>query len=296
MKKLYLLFLFFVSEILFSQNYYHQFLELMKENDTVNTKKILLEWEKVNNNDPEFYVAAVNFYFNQSQEEVLSLTTEHPKSESLTLKDETGKTAGYIGSSVYYKSKYLKKTFWYFDEAIKKFPNRLDIRFGKIYSLEKIGDYENFTKEIISAIEYSKVINNQWLWSENKKYDDGKKGFLGSIQDYINQLFNTNNDALLKNMRVISEEVLKHYPNEIEFVTNIGTTYLIENNMDKALEYLLSAEKINNKDYIVLNNIGRAYEIKGDTSNAIKYYELTEKYGDEYAKEEAKKELKKLNK
>jgi hypothetical protein len=44
----------------------------------------------------------------------------------------------------------------------------------------------------------------------------------------------------------------------------------------------------------VLNNIAQGYKLKGDKANAIKYYELTEKYGDERAKEDAKRNIKEL--
>ena len=69
-----------------------------------------------------------------------------------------------------------------------------------------------------------------------------------------------------------------------------------QKNYDKAIDYLKQAEKLNPKDFIVLNNIAQAYKLKGDKANAIKYYELTEKYGDEQAKQQAKEILIELKK
>jgi len=54
------------------------------------------------------------------------------------------------------------------------------------------------------------------------------------------------------------------------------------------------AEKINPKDFMVLNNLAQAYKLKGNKPNAIKYWELTEKYGDEQAKRQAKESLQTL--
>ena len=71
---------------------------------------------------------------------------------------------------------------------------------------------------------------------------------------------------------------------------------MLQKQYDKALEPLLKAEKLNPKDYIVLNNIAQAYKLKGDTKNAIKYYELTIKYGDEQAKKYAQGQIDELKK
>ena len=54
----------------------------------------------------------------------------------------------------------------------------------------------------------------------------------------------------------------------------------------------MKAKKINPKDYIVLSNIAQAYKLKGDKNNAIKYYELTVKYGDKQQYNTLKSKLK----
>ena len=62
------------------------------------------------------------------------------------------------------------------------------------------------------------------------------------------------------------------------------------------MEALLKAEKYAPSDYIVLNNIAEAYKRKGDTSNALTYYEKVIKYGDDEAKADAKKKIEELKK
>ena len=71
---------------------------------------------------------------------------------------------------------------------------------------------------------------------------------------------------------------------------------MLQKQYDKALGPLLKAEKLNPKDYIVLSNIAQAYKLKGDSKNAIKYYELTSKYGDEQAKKYAEGQIDELKK
>lgn len=295
MKKSFILFFLFcfVSFVL-GQDNYQQFLEFYQKNDSIAIEKLLIDWEK-NNPDAEYYVSCVNYFFNKSKKEVLSLDKVIPKKEGLEIKDDEGNSVAYLSSKNLFDEKMLQKTFKCFDEGISKFPDRLDIRLGKVYSLGQIEDYENLTKEILKAIQYSAKNKNNWLWSENSKYEAGMKGFLSSIQDYNNQIYQANDDSLLKYMKQINEEVLIYYPDRVESLSNLSIVSLISKNYDEALTYLLKAEKISPEDFIVLNNIAYTYKMKNDKINAIKYYKLVKKYGDDSAKNQAEKELKILN-
>ena len=230
----------------------------------------------------------------KSRQEVLSLTTDQPEGESLVLKDSLNQNAGFLGSQIYYDQTELKKGLDKINEGIELYPNRLDMRFGKIYALGQIPDWKNFTSEIIKTVEYSAKNNNKWTWTNHEKYDGTEKEFLLDIQTYQLQLYNTGDDNLLENMREIATKVLEYYPNHIESLSNIGSTYLITGEYNKGIEALLRAEKINPKDYIVLGNIAQGYKLKGDKEKAIEYYEKTAEYGDERAKEFAKQQITEL--
>jgi len=282
------------------QNFRQQFNDLCNKKDTAGQEKILTQWKVAMPNDPELYVAYYNFYVQKSMTEMLRLDKNVPKGkEALQLMntDTTKKEpAGFMFSEIYYKPEILSKGYAYIDTAIQKFNDRLDMRFGKIYMPGKTTDYEQFTTEIIKTIEYSNKNKNAWLWTDNIKIEKPKEFFLGSIQNYVNQLYNTGDDALLDNMKRIAETVLKFYPDHVESLSNISIACMVNGDFDSALTPLLKAEKISPKDYIVLNNIAHCYTQKGDKKNAIKYYELTVKYGDKQAKEFANQKLTELKK
>lgn len=292
-KILTLLFLTFFSSFLFGQTNYEKFKKLFKNNDTTSIKLLLADWEKSNPNDPELYTCAINYYFSNSKKEIISLDRQQKSKESFQLTDSTGAVAGFINSNWGYNTAKLGQAIRYANTGIEKFPNRLDLRFGKCYLLQQIEDYENFTKEVINIVNYSQVNNNNWLWTENKKQEDGENFMLETIQSYLKQLYDTEDDNLLPNMIEIGENTLKYYSN-IEILSTTSVALMLTKNYDKALVYLLQAEKLNPKDYIVLNNIAQGYKLKGDKANAIKYYELTEKYGDEQAKQQARQNIKAL--
>lgn len=284
-----------ISNLVSGQTYYEKFKTLFQQNDTIKIASLLTEWEKMSPNDPELYTAAINYYFSNSKKEIVSVDKQQKSNESFQLTDSTGQVAGYINSSLDYDTEKLSKAIKYANTGIDKFPNRLDIRFGKCHILQQIGDYDNFTKEIIKTIDYSQVNKNNWLWTENKKQENGESSLLDSIQSYLKQLYDTEDDNLLLNMIQIGEATLKIYKSNVEILSTTSVALLLTKNYDKAIEYLKQAENINPKDFIVLNNIAQGYKLKGDKANAIKYYELTEKYGDERAKLQARRNINELS-
>jgi tetratricopeptide (TPR) repeat protein len=278
-----------------AQSNYEKFKTIFKEKDSTETLTFLKKWEKTNPNDPELYTCAFNFYFAESKQEILSLETKQSGKESLTLKDSTGQAEVFLKTQQGWEPKKLAKALDYINLGIKKFPDRLDMRFGKTYVLGELGRYDEFSKEIIAAIEHADKIKNKWLWTENEPKEDAEKFMLSAMQAYFVQLYNTEDDRLLDNMEKISQTVLKYHPDHVESLSNLSIIYTIQKNYDKGLEVLLKAEKLAPKDYIVLNNIANIYRKKGDNKKAIKYYKLTAKYcNDKTVEQEIEAEIAKL--
>lgn len=291
-----LLLLLTLPFVAFAQTNDERFRILFKNNDSTKIKSLLSEWEKTNPGDPELYTSAINFYFSNSRQEVISLDRQQKSKQSFQLTDSAGNVAGYINSNTEYNTEKISKAIAYANIGISKFPDRLDIRFGKCYILQQIGDYENFTKEVIRAVDYSQVNKNNWLWKENKPQKDGENFFLETVQTYLREIYDTEDDQLLPYMIEIGEATLKYYQNSVEILSTTAVALMLTKNYDKAIEYLKHAEKLNPKDFIVLNNIAQGYKLKGDKTNAIKYYKLTAQYGDERAKEQARENIKALEK
>lgn len=297
MKKYAVLFAFlWMQSFVIAQNFQDDFKKYFDAKDTINQLKTLKKWEKAEPKNPELFTSYFNFYALSAKKEILSITKNQPKGESLVLKDSTDKEAGYIGSQTYYDVNFVDKAIAKISQGIALHPNRLDMRFGKIYFWGLLENWDGFTKEIIATIKHSATNSNNWTWTNNKSREGGKEFFLSTIQGYQTQLYNTENDALLVNMRNIANEVLKHYPDHIESLSNLSITYLLTKEYDKGLEFLLKAEKINPKDTIVLANIAHSYKLKNDKKMAIEYYEKIIKYGEDDSKEFAKQQIEQLKK
>lgn len=287
--------LFFSSSAAFSQNFEKLFMEASDGKDTSRQLSILRQWEATNTKEPAFYIAAFNYSVQRSRREMVSLDRTKKGNESFVVSDTgTGKTVAYLNASVNYRSEILQKGFDYISQGIALYPSRLDMRFGKIYMLGEAENFEAFTQEIIEAIAYGYKTGHAWLWKDGKQLDGAKSFFLGSLQDYISTLYNTEDDKLLPLMRRISETVVRHEPTHVESLSNIALTYLVTGDFDKAIPYLLKAEGAAPKDVVVLNNIAEAYKRKGDKARAKVYYEKVIQYGDREEAQDAKQKLKSL--
>jgi tetratricopeptide (TPR) repeat protein len=287
----------FLMESITGQSFLQQFFQLSSKNDTIGELALLKKWESSNKEDPDLFIAWFNYYFQKSMKEVVRLDADTSRQNGFKITDPaTKKRVGSMFGDIFYDPDIVSKGFQYIDKGIEKYPTRLDMRFGKVYAYGKIPDWENFTDEIVKTIDYANVIKNQWTWKENKPLEDPVKFMLGTIQSYQVQLYNTGYDSLVKYMETIAKAVLKYYPNHVESLSNLSIVYLINKDFDKAIEVLLTAEKQDPTDYIVLGNLAQAYTLKGDYENAIKYYKLTVKYGDQKSKDFANKQLKNLKK
>lgn len=294
-------FLFLVCFLLWGQTgktqqgNFDRFNDLFDKKDTVRLALLLSAWEKENPNDPELYTSAFNYYILKSQREIFSIQSQPSHEASVEIKDSTGKRLGYMNSRIFFDEPFLDIGLRYADEGIRRFPNRLDIRFGKCYVFKTMEQYDAFTRELIQAIDYSVQDNNNWLWTQNQPVEgEGRRFFLDNIQTYLQDLFESGNDSLLNNMQQIGEATLKYYPDEVEILNSTALPYLLHGQPDKALVYLKHAEQFSPEDPVVLNSLAHAYAQLGDKATAIAYCEKLIKYGDEDFQKEAKRLRKEL--
>ena len=294
-KSLPILISIFISTSCLAQDFGKKFAELFDNKDTAAIEPLLSQWATAKSTDPELFIAYFNYYVYKSKKEIISIEKLQKGEESIILTDTgRGKPVAFLNSSINFDSEILQRGFNYIDQGIALNPTRLDMRFGKIYMLGKAENYKEFTKTLIETLEYGDKIDNAWLWKEGKSLKKEKDFLLNNIQDYINTLYETEDDDLLPYMREISESVLKYYPNHVESLSNIAITYLLVGENHKALPFLLKAETINGKDVIVLNNIAETYKRKGDKEKAKIYFEKIIKYGNKDDAEDAKEKIKKL--
>lgn len=276
------------------QTNFEKFRQLTNDKDTLGQRMLLTEWSETTPDDPELYVSYFSYYIYKSRNEKIRPVNNPGRGKYLPLKDSTGQINGYMYGEATYDPDYLIPGFERIDEGIQKFPDRLDMRFGKIHMLGQIHDYDSFTTEIVKCISYSGVNKNAWLWTLNEPVKNPKEFLQTNVQTYVNHLFSYG-DVQAKNVRRIAEETLRVYPDHIMSLSNLGITYILEENYEQALEALLKAEKKSPKDAVVMGNIAYAYSKTKDNEKASEYYKKMIKFGDADARSFAQEQLNKLS-
>jgi len=260
--------IFFIN----AQSFKDDFMKALNVNNLKLAEELLKAWDLDNANDPELYVAFFNFYTVKSMNAV-------------------------VAPAKGFEPNLAKQALEYISEGIERFPTRLDMRIAKIFMLGELNQYQAYVAEAIALINFSAIIRNEWKESDFLLVNYPEEIFYGIVADCQEYLFSKEDDALFNDIIRISDAMLKLYPKHSQSRIASSTVYIAQKEYDKALEILLKAIEIDPTDTILLFNIAYLYEIKGDKTNAKKYYELTIKHcsdNEEELKDAAKSRMEDL--
>lgn len=272
MKHTITIFLLSLALSTYGQDYQLDFQKLCQDDKRKEILPLLIQWEKDRPNDPEMFIAYFNYYLQESKQELIQLGNEPGQGDNLILSDTaTHEPVGYMYSTIHYNDTLFQRAQDYLIKGIAKNPKRLDMYFGRIYSLREKGLYEEHVNEVLKVIDLHKTYKSGWLWSNNEKLEAPEQMFKGSIQDYNYALFNLEvpyTDGIEK----ISNKMIELYPNGIENYSNLGACSLINGDLHKALELFQKAHEIDPNDVLVLSNIAYTYIQLDKKDKAIEYY------------------------
>ncbi|HLV08612.1 MAG TPA: tetratricopeptide repeat protein [Halanaerobiales bacterium] len=278
-----------------ADDYKDKYVQLLDQGKYEELYQHLQNWEEIDPHDPELYIAYFNYYYNLSISENITIKKQPPQEEAIVIKDpETGEKVGYLCSEIFYNEEEVELALEYLNDGLKRYPNRLDMHFGKIHALGEIFRYERQKNAIIDVLDISGKNNNKWLWHNGEKLDDACNYMIESIQGRVSHLFNNDIENRDEYVIEISEKVIELYPDVVYSYNNIAAVYLYQNNYQEAIKYFRLAEQKNPFDTIVINNIAYISMIMGDKDTSLEYYKKLKKYGDEEEIELAEQQIKKL--
>lgn len=296
MKRVFLLIILtgcFTGNLVAQTSWYDRYLECINDSSLDYSRQVIEQWELAEPESADVYAAWFNFYYKKSMDEVVHLSPTPPQDGQHALDLEGDEGAAYLYEGQVYNDSLLTIAYGKIDKAISLYPNRLDLPFGKITVLFMVEDYKRVMPVIHQAIERSHLNGNQWTWTLDSPVENGEEVFKSSIQDYFTKLYEAelDNDALQ-----VAEWMLQYYPDDVMFLSDKASLLAVTGNLDQALQAFLSIYKNHPDDHIVTSNIAYIYKSKGDKENALKYYRILSKCGDEDMEELAQQAIDELTK
>ena len=275
---------------------YKRFSEIIHQKDTAAIVNLISEWERLYPNDAELYSVRANYAYKSAFHETVVLSDELPQDVDryLEIKDpkDSTKIEGYMFSRIETDSLKISQTASILSEGIAEYPDRIDLRMGKVRILLDSGHIQEAMDEISSALRYSKVNGNKWLTTLDAPVKtDGVSYLQECVQDFLFEIMDA--DALSEAENMIDTAV-SCYPRDAVFLSDKATLLYFSGDLQKALKTYQKASKFAPEDMLILNNIAQIHSELGHVNEALKCYRtIAESSDEEYAPiaEQAIKEL-----
>ncbi|MBR1834752.1 MAG: hypothetical protein IJ785_04515 [Bacteroidales bacterium] len=238
-----------------AQSFSDDFYDALNSDNVHQQRRILAKWAMTDPGDIDLYIARFNHYINLS----MAQTGDPVLAASLA---DSGLTV--------------------IDRAISLFPERLDLRFGKIYFLGQIMRWQSFTDEVVRTLNRSEKTNHQWQFPN---FDQGGRILIiEGVQDYLYTLNEATQNAgpearkaILPHIRRIAHRAAQLFPSEPSFLSSLAYTYIAEADYETALHHLNRAEQLSPNDPAVLQQLVDVYTRMKNKKQAAQYRARLEK-------------------
>ena len=241
-----------------SQDYMNRYNILLKNLGPtgVGMETLIDRWEASYPDDENMMLGKFSFYYNKSQ------TTEVVKKDVdrylgnppfLALKDSLNNPVNYFQIVNFDDSLYgIAST--QINKLIAKEPARLDFRFLKVSSLiayEKDSP-DMALSELRGLIDYNYHNTSNWVYPNEEVDNDF---FKSAMQEFCYTIFKMGSPACYKAFKDLSQLMLNYNPNDILYMDNMGSYYLVaEHNSKMALKYYNKVLKAKPDDITAIQN------------------------------------------
>lgn len=248
----------------------------------VGVETVLDNWAKVDSTNARLLLARFDLLFAKSQSVsvVMKDSRKYLGMEPvLTFKDSLQRNV-YCYQETFFDDELYGQAVKAIDKAISLHPDRLDFRFVKANALIA---YEKESPDM--AMSYLKSLvaeasrrSTDWIYGDSNV---GKDFLQEAMQEYCFSVYSIGSlrsrDAFLDLSLMLSEI----FPDNMQFVNNIGSYYLLKEDYKTALKYYGKVLKKDAKDYTAIKNSALSARRMKNAKLEMKYLQMLVKYGPE---------------
>ena len=249
----------------------------------VGVETLLDKWEADWPEDLDMLTARMLYFYSKSQTVDIVVKDRNRflgEQPTLSLKDSLGNEVHYF-QEVFFDDELFGRSVSCAEKAIQLAPDRLDLRRSKIALL--IG-YEKESpdmalSDIKTLIDYN--ASRKPAWQDPELGPVGKEEFDGMIQDYCYVFFRYATSRSYDAFRDISLRMLDYDPNNVQFLNNLGSYFLVARKDNKtALKYYNKVLKIKKDDLTAIRNCLILARNTKDVKLEKKYLPMMVRYGE----------------
>jgi tetratricopeptide (TPR) repeat protein len=255
-----------------AQGYVARFKELQAQKaPDAQIDSLLDEWRAQKPDDPDAWITSANYYFNQSLGAMLS--TEKPKKGDFAI---THKDTGATGS-ISVKPGVAQTSHQATDllqEAIAKFPDRLDIWCGLAFIYQETGDFDNELSTLKKMVAYAREHPAQLKWLKGEPLSEPADQFVpGKLHEYGLYYEKKENAEDDKRWYRIATLATEQYANDPQGFKDAAGYWADIGEWQKARESFKKAHQLDPKSVAALIALGQISAEMKDFVSARKYYE-----------------------
>lgn len=260
-------------------------------------QKFIKDSYEAHKDDPAYYVAAANYWWNLSLAPNIS-TKPSEKGDYVVADPKTGKEVGSMSTEGRVNPQIPDNAVQLLREALKRFPNRIDIGMGLAYMLREMEKQKDCFDVLLQVLQNAKKSPTELKWKNGEVLPEPPNAFISELmQGYTGSFYRLETkegDALC---RSLCEAIIHAYPDH-PYAYNILAALCSSNKDDQGCaKYLLIAYQKAPNDSIVILNLANTYRRLGDKKEAERYYKLAiASKPSEDIKAEAESSLREINK
>ena len=233
---------FVVAQTASQQQFYDRYEKITEseEPDTAAIHVLIEDWEKVASDDPDLIRTKIIYELMQSDPSVPGEINQ-PFAERIKLLAE---------------------------EAIPRYPNRLDLRSYNAIGYFLVGQNEKALDCLLQIIDHSQTVNGNWLGKQNKPYEKGFEQFEENMCTMIPHFFQSEDYT---RALTFLDKLVAAYPQSFSFRMNHASVLAASGKHEQAIEEFLALEKEQpNEDHTIIT-LAQLYAETGNETKAREY-------------------------